>query len=288
MNTKEWALFYTLSQKFHPGNNGVLSSFLSDEDTPPAELWKDKEFSNTLFSFEKILATVHYSWFFSFFEKLEPEKASLFLAIIPPDLAEKITAKTKRGASTTSFSPIGKRYITSLFVSAFCQEHNIFPPELLPFTPFDDIHSFAKPQLLHLVDYLGLQELATELATIEHRPLIKSIHSSLQQEKKEYVLAYIEAGNCVSLDPIDIMKWDGDAKKLHLVIHQKGLKRMGAALAGMPQPFIQYVCHRLDTGRGSVIQKYASQHKDQEKNSALQNQMNEVIQHFVNNGGHTS
>ncbi|MBA2728569.1 MAG: hypothetical protein H0U49_10415 [Parachlamydiaceae bacterium] len=132
---------------------------------------------------------------------------------------------------------------------------SVQPAAFLAETALTPLLGLSKSQLIELIDYLGIYDLAQELRQIVDKSVIKNVNNALSVKKQRFLKICMHQKEKISVAKLGLINWQGDGPQLVRVLHRRGLLRLGGALSGQDPDFIWYIIHRLDSGRGNIVEK---------------------------------
>ncbi len=207
------------------------------------------------FSFEWLLSYVHYSWLLPTL-KLYSKDASLFLSSLENEEATHLEKKMNAPPSSYTLSPIGKLFFKRVLLQSLVGGKNhLLPIEALPESELNILCKFSKKELVELIDYLSLYDLAIEIRQIVETKILKKIYSFLSEGQKKFIKTIMTQKELLPLHRLGLDRWDGNEETLHHLLHRRGLARLGIALSSEHPDLTWYVCHILDIGRGNALSK---------------------------------
>lgn len=198
------------------------------------------------------LDKIHYSWLKKALEELPKEEAPYYLSAL----------NKKKRDEILRIYPIGKEVQESKgFVKSFIQKkwiEKLVPPDFipLPFLPkseLDPLYALTKNDLIELISFLGLYDLAHEMKKVVDTKLLKGIYGNLSPQKIEYLKTLMQQKEKISTPKFDLKDWSGDIKELENRLHKRGLRRLHIALAKEPPSKKWLITRTLDTGRGQIL-----------------------------------
>lgn len=196
----------------------------------------------------------HYSWLQETFEKLEPLERTLCLSALPEDKKSKLSTILKEGAQPLP-TPFGKRFLLQRFLKRL-PDTPLIPLAYLKESPAKRLLALKKEQLVTLIDFLGLYDLAHEVRKTVATKQLKSIYKSLSPSSQQFLRNILHQKDRLTPSPMHLETWEGEAKDLFRHLHRAGLKRLAIALSGQDPNLIGYFVHKLDKGRGAILQKW--------------------------------
>lgn len=211
-----------------------------------------------LFSSTKWLSRIHYSWFHLPLKQMASDVRPLFFSLL--------TSAQQKGLSNLFQQELKKETIIP-FVANFVsnhlkekvQENNILDVELLPASKMIPLLRLTKMTLIHVIDLLGVHDLAVELRYVLDKELLGKIHGALTPEQLHF-LHYASKQAIKWFPPkLKLSQWDGSKQPFLHTLHQRGLIRLGKAIGDEHESFRWHLLHRLDTGRANVILRTLAQ-----------------------------
>jgi len=204
------------------------------------------------------LNRVHWSWFLPTLKSYAPRDQKLFLSALDPHSAEQLKATLNIRTPLDSVTEMGKAYLQMKLLRSLTDSHKeILPTELLPQSPLNVLVSLGKKDLIRLINFLSLYDLCAELRQIVNTKTLKKIYGLLSREQQ----AALKTISAQMLETHSFPRmgldraWDGEEESLHILLHRKGLTRLGIALSGQDLDLIWTICHHLDIGRGGSLLK---------------------------------
>lgn len=254
--SKKAALLKGLITFYHPSNEQALLRFLppNEQEFLNSCTPLPKDYFPSLFTKNEWMEEIHYSWLLPKLKLLPAATQALLIQSFPKEQRKRLKEKLKTPEPTAKVSEFLQNFLVSSLKNQIFPESS--PPLYeVPFSEMKELLRLTKGQLVHLIDLLGIHDLASDLRQIVDRNLLAKVHAALTQEHLHF-LHYCLKQPLKWIPPkLNIISWDGDAQTLNLILHQRGLIRLGKAL-GDEHPTLQWhICHRLDTGRSSILMK---------------------------------
>jgi len=228
---------------------------------------------------EDQVAKVHYSWFLPLIESLSKETVPLAIGALPEPQHTKIL-KTLEKVKVKPLSLMARRYFLHYWLQDF------FPSNLLPIevlsqkNPLYPLLTISRDTLLHLFDYLGLYDLAIEMRRIVDKQRLVRVGDALTPSKRHFLQMAMQQKERMTAKPLDLKQWDGDAKKLKRLVHERGLARLGGAVSGQSLHFVWHLTHYLDKGRAERFLKHYRPERSGEIRTLLTQQVVAVLDYF--------
>jgi len=258
MQAKSWIALKVLLNHYHEDNTkNILKGLPSDDaQTVLSQDVKSKDVSSILYQPQILIKEIHYSWLTPVIKELPENLQSLVLSSLPKAQSSKICAMLQISPPITSLAPSIQSYLLNLFYKHLNHTFDILPIEFLPQTPLTLIAKLNKHQIMKLIDFLGIYDLADEMRHIVDKNLIKNIYECLSPKKQRFLKQSLYKKEKLVTLPLKLEHWNGDHKKLIKLLHHRGLVRLGYALSGQHPDLIWHITHILDTGRGNKLMKY--------------------------------
>lgn len=256
MQSKSSTLFKVLLNRFHPGiGETFLHNLPSEEAKEIIKQNVSSEDPSGMLSWERdIIAKTHYSWLASIVRQLPKELHAPMAGSLPEPQCSKLKTYLKIKTSDSP-SPIFKNFL----IHQLFQKWNpidLLPHQYLPQTPLSFLLDLSKEQLVELIDFLALHDLAEAIRHIVDKKNLKTIYQCLSPKKQQYLRACLHLKEKIAAPKLEIEKWDGNQEKLNSLLHRRGMFRLGKATCGQTPQFIWHLTHILDVGRGTVILNY--------------------------------
>lgn len=257
METKSALMLRVLFNRFHGGlTEGNLAALPREDREQIFKQETDSEEVEVAFSKpQESLGQVHYSWLIEAFQALPQEIAPFALASLADD---KYRAQLAELVGVTPYDkglsePLQRFFLQKLLRAV--EDGSDLPLEFLPERRLSPLAHLDKGQLMMLVDFLGLYDVANEIRTVVDKTILEGLYACLTPKKKQFLRACIQKKKRLSSPPLDLQKWDGDCNRLRRVLHYRGLNRLGNALCEEHPDFVWHLAHIFDTGRGKIIEK---------------------------------
>ena len=256
MTERQALFFHLLLNKYHPSDRGEVVSYLPDDvKSSIRELkgnWNDPKV--LLKSPVAKLRNIHYSWIYPTVKEY-PELLRPFVAEAlpePSNIRLLSLLKSPRAPIATSFA---RQYLLNDLAKKMGLEKltpiEHLPPSLLSFTL-----ELTKEELIELIDFLGLYDLAEEIRRIVDKNQLKKIYNCLSIKKQHFLRSCLLSKEKIVTPKLELEKWNGEQDILEKLLHKRGLVRFGKALSGQTADFIWYIVHKMDSGRGVLLSKY--------------------------------
>lgn len=200
------------------------------------------------------LNEIHYSWYLPILKNLKHPENLYFLMALDDSIAFPLETALKLTRPTVGITDIFQHYLKQIL------REQMIPKELLPFgflpdSPFLELASASKKELIDLIHRLSLFDLASEMRQIVETKILKKIYSSLTEDEKNFLNQRTFEKENVSWPKMGLEKWDGTKVHLHTILHRRGIYRLSLAIQNASFEIRWYMSHKLDLGRGSFLMK---------------------------------
>ncbi len=215
-----------------------------------AEQWKPEK------AFGRPMQGIHWSWYLQTLKTYSQRDQKLFLSALDPYSAEQLKDSLHIKTPIEPLTEMGKTFLQEQLASSLSDEQ-ILPAAALPPTPLNVLASLGKKELIRLINLLALYDLTAELRQIVETKILKKIYGFLSKEHQAFLKTVSAQGPETNLFPrINLERnWDGTKESLEVLLHRRGLIRLGVALSGQHPDLIWTICHHLDIGRGGSLFK---------------------------------
>lgn len=220
-----------------------------------------------------IISKIHYSWLVPLIEKLPKEAKPLFLSSLPDEHALRLSQSLHMESAVKPLHPLVKSYVIQAFYKQIKGIDKVLPFEYLPETQMTVLGRWNKQDLVELIEFLGINDLAEEIRHIVDKKILKNVYTCLTPKEQQYLNICMHHKDKVATPSLGLDKWSGNCEKLKTVLQTRGLVRLGKALSGEHPDFIWHLIHILDTGRGQALLKYYSKSAVPGITSALAQQL---------------
>lgn len=269
----------TLAKRFHPAEN--VLQFLSIHDRQGLESLQAPETTGleSILNLDVWLQTIHYTWFIPVLRKMRPETANIICSLLPKSEEQKLRGALKLSAKEVSVPQFARPFFLHL-LKAQIEDKSILPIEQLPPSEMNAILRLSLKQLLHLIDLLGIYDLAAELRQVVDRALLGRIHAALNQQQLQF-LHYATKQPMKYIPPtLGIAGWDGDQKAFNNLLHQRGLIRLARGFIDENQSLRWHLTHKIDQPRAGVLLKLFSSKQESQMTAFFKNQVLHLIKRY--------
>lgn len=256
MEPKGWILFNILINRYHPRDTKQFVGQLPPEVVQ--ELQKhhinSQDASAVVRDPSERLSHIHASWLAPAIEKLPQPLRPLLLAALP--------SAQQRGLARVLSLPLPKM-TPSKPIKRFLLHQlslQIFPDHLMPASYLSEnqlapLLALTKIQLVHLIDFMGLRDLAEAVRPIVDKRILQAVQGALTTTELQLLNSHLQHRERLKVSKLDLSGWNGQRDSLRLMFHQRGLLRLAKALSGQSKDFIWHVLHTLDSRRAAFIEK---------------------------------
>ena len=199
-----------------------------------------------------LLDEVHYSWFIPFFEKLSSTEKTYFLQILNPHIRAKLCSHFSIDTTYISLSSAVKSFLKNKTAVSIYDDPNLLPRDYLPDSELNILLDLTKKELLELLTYLSLFDLAVQMKKIVDPKIIRIIQENLTEDTYKFLLSKRHYSEPFSFLPLNL-KNIVERSDFFLLLHKRAILRLAKALSDENTSLIWYVAHRLDIGRGSAL-----------------------------------
>jgi hypothetical protein len=261
-----------------PDKKERLESFLSQNIKQKLEAIpsfpKEKEMEKGI-----SLDQIHWSWFIPTLKSYSIKEQKLFLSALTSQVRENLAQELGfASAPKEELREFGISFLRqTLLTSLIGHRSRILPPDYLPESPLKPLLRLSKKKLIRLIDFLSLYDLAAELRQIVETKILKKIYSLLSEEQKRFLKMAMAHKEPYPLPRLKLEQWDGSEDSLHLLLHKRGLARLGAALSTEDPDLAWYVCHQLDIGRGNALFKLCAREAALDISDGIIRQVEELL-----------
>lgn len=261
MQAKGWIMFRVLMNRFHKGPIEPALRCLPPEDMR-AILAQDVHSTDAAVALtlpQELLKKVHYSWLAPAFKRLPKSLQAALLAMLPEEQRSKMQSQCLEEVPSSGLPAPFLHGILSQILYRNLERTDILPTAFLPRTPLSPLADWNKQKLVELIDLLGVYDLSEEMRQIINKERLKMIQPCLTMKQKAFLRICLHKSEKIATPRLNLDKWDGDERKLHRLLHQRGLLRLGKALCSQHPDLVWHIAHVLDTGRGEeILTHYAS------------------------------
>ena len=281
MQQKGWLMLRILLNRFHEGSAEAIVKAVSPDDVKMIlnQNIQSKDVGPILSYPSDVLTKIHYSWLQPELDKLPKNVLEVAISLLPDPIKTKLREAFKIKAESFNFSaPVHKFLLNHLFKHVY--KDDPLPLDYLPSSPMTPLAKFQKEDLIEVVDYLGLYDLAEEIRQIVHKKQIENIYKCLSNKKHLYLRQCLHQKEKLVTQSLQLERWNGDCQKLAKLLHHRGILRLGYALSGQHTDLVWYITHLLDSGRGEKLLSYVQKEEIPGVTQALRLQVKNVLDYL--------
>lgn len=224
----------------------------------------------------RTLATWHYSWIHKLLEPFDKIERSAVMVLFNERQQQEAARLFNEPHNQIKLPPIALKFYKYYFYPQLNWD-SVLPQEYLPESPYNYLLTLKKNQLVKVMDFLGLYDLAHEMKRIVANKILKDIYACLNKEQQQFLRQCMHAKDNVMTPNLHLESWSGDKKALMQLLHRRGISRMALALSGQHPDLIWHLAHILDTGRGGLLQKNTQKAKVPSLSDAVGLQLENVL-----------
>lgn len=229
---------------------------------------------------QELIGKVHYSWLQEAFNRIPSALAPFVLTALPKPHAEGLSRLSGQPISSIVLAEPINRFLVNTLYESF-EKREILPLEYLPPSPQSNLLKLSKAELSQVFNFLGLYDLADAIRHIVDKKRLTIIYACLDVEQQRFLRNCLHQKEKLVISKIALDQWDGDRKKLEIMLHKRGIMRFGKAISGEHPDFVWHIVHTLDSGRGKNLLSFYEPKGIPGVTDALGLQLNSVI-NFLN------
>lgn len=224
------------------------------------------------------LEQIHWSWFLPTLKTYSSKDQKLFVSALSPDVRNNLIQELELSDPKEELTELGASFLKeTLLMNLMGHKNKIIPPDYLPASPLKPLLDLNKKKLIRLIDFLSLYDLGAELRQIVETKILKKIYSLLSEEQKKFLKMTMAYKEPYLLPRLKLEQWSGSEESLHLLLHKRGLARLGAALSNQDPDLAWYICHQLDIGRGNALFKLCARKAALDISNGIVRQIEELL-----------
>lgn len=249
-------LFRVLMNRFPVLPADALLAFLPEEESEAvrAQVVLGDDPVDFLMNSVELLDKIHYSWMIPNIDKLPPAIQDTLIQALSEPTRSRLQAQLKRPMTTVppmlSVQALLKRQLSNEMGLP-----DVLPLSFLPESPLMAVATLSKEELVQAIDLLSMHDLAEEIRHVVDKKKLQSVYQLLSSQKAQYLKRCLQQRERIVNAKLELDKYLKDLSKLESVLHQRGILRLGRALSGQDPDLLWHIMHRLDIGRGSILQK---------------------------------
>ncbi len=257
METKALIFFRVLLNRYREGSaDAILKNLPQDEVKKILALdIHSKDTSPAFVDPLQLISLVHYSWLVKPFLELSTELQTYVLASLPSFQAQGICKMVSMPYEPFAISVKWRPFFLMKLLNKL-EIRSLLPLPYLPQTQLIALVGCSKQQLVELIDFLGLYDLAIELRQVVDKRILKQVYECLNRKKQVFLRAALHQIDKFTPPKLGLETNMMDCRKLETILHRRGIIRLAAALSDQHPHLRQYLYYILDTGRSSLLKKY--------------------------------
>jgi len=278
MKTKSAVMLRILLNKFHEGPTEALLSCLPQEDIQKVldQTVESRDVSKAFVEPLERIRQIHYSWLLPVMQHLPKGLDSFVLASLPKEQAIKLSRQLKVTPFEGKLSSTMKNFLLQTLYSK-TDKAELLPIDFLPQTRLTDISYLNKEQLIKLIDFLGLYDLAEEIRHIVDKKILDGFYHCITKKQEQFLNVCLQKKEKLATPRLGLQTWKGDCDQLKKMLHFRGMGRLGHALCREHPALLWHITHTLDTGCGRIIYKCYNEETSREVASVLAQEVVNVI-----------
>ena len=198
------------------------------------------------------VSQMHYSWIEPALKKFPPPLQMIAAGALTEEQATGLKANAK-----TPISHVTKSFLLNQIYN-YLNIAGHTPVEYLPQTELSQLATWSKYEIVELIDFFGIYDLAAEVRKIVNRKSLKTIYDCLSSKQLHFLQYCLQQKERLSFPSMGINP-QIEGRILLKAVHKRGLNRLAAAFGEEHRDFVWHVAHILDKGRGSLLLKQYQQ-----------------------------
>nr|WP_166156562.1 hypothetical protein [Neochlamydia sp. AcF84]NGY95337.1 hypothetical protein [Neochlamydia sp. AcF84] len=278
MHAKTQILIRILLNRFHPKTSQEFLKCLPEDEAKQIAGHQiiTAEIDPIFVKPHEFLKEIHYSWVAPYLRKLPTHLQNLMVSALPNPLATSLKKYLKINGPFVSMPKLASAFFTKKLYDQIKQTE-ILSPAFLPKQDLSILLTLSRMEIIYLIDFLGLYDLAEELRHVVDKKSLQKVYACLDNKKIQFVRLCLHQKSRFITAKMDLQKWKGEGAELQRKIHQRGLYRLGKALSGTHPHCMWYLLRKLDTGRSAIIEKHYKPQSNPAITSVLIQQVINVI-----------
>ena len=199
MQAKSWILVRILLNRFHPKTMKNFLDLLPQEDAKQV-VSRDvivSEIDPVFVKPQEFLKNMHFSWIAPYVQKHPKHTQELIISALPNPLASTLKKYLKISSSRVPMAPrAGAFFVRKLYDEI--HQPDILPPNFLPKENLSILLDLKRSELIDLIDFLGLYDLADEVRHIGTKKNCKRF-------MRVWIVKKCNFYGCVSIKKINLL-----------------------------------------------------------------------------------
>ena len=256
MEAQGWMMLKVLLNKYSKVPADILLKKMPQEDAQLvlSQDIQSKDITPAITEPSKIIAKIHYSWMPPFIEQFPESLQGPLLNALPSSQASGLARLMKKNRDSKQLSEPVKHFLIRQLYDKL-DDKQILPIPYLPLSSLNVLAEMSKEELVQMIDFLALQDLAEAIRSIVDKKKLKSLYLWLSPKEQQYLKTCLNQKDKLPLTKIELGNWENNKDKLKLLLHRRGLVRFAKVLSGQHPDLLWHIIHILDTGRAAVINK---------------------------------
>ncbi len=254
MQAIERDIFHRLLTHFHPEDYSEYWSHLEEPERLALEKMKidslplDLKIDDPMSLFHKI----HYSWFMETLKQLPTPLLYQGLSLLSKEQRVKIS---KFPGFKKAYKPASKA-VANYLIFFFLDQlgvNELAPLCFLPSSPYNFLIDLSKEKLVHLIERLGLIEVAQVSKKIVDQKILQKLSKFLSRSQKRRYEEAQKQNEPKAPSGENFSKSMQDKKTFFIFLEKRGIERLARALVCEHPCLLWHIAHRLDIGRGQEL-----------------------------------
>lgn len=207
------------------------------------------------------IARIHYSWLEPHIKKLPKDVGEVMVESLPQPQRSRLFNNLGFSHPSKELSHLVKTYLIDELYQLLPGTQKVLPLEYLPKNGLSELAHWKKDELVELVSFLGLHDLAEDLRQIVDKKRLSLLYQCLNTKEQQYLRLCLQHRERISTPSLGLDRWSGSCEKLRSALQSRGLVRLGRALSGEHPDVLWHISHVFDRGRGQTLLKYFSTKK---------------------------
>ncbi len=283
MTPKGWMTLSALLNRFHAGAAAEPHRYLPKDEAQALDSHtvSAKGLSEFLTRPSAFIQHIHYSWLLPHIEQASPIVRKLFLSALDDRSATRLRTMTKETDDPFQMPERFKAFFRRHLYAKVALKADVLPPAFIPPSRLTSLLNLDKEHLLTIIDFLGIYDLAAQMAGNIDQKRLNALFSALTVQKREFLQSCLKRKTQVTSNRPPITSATPDREEINKWLHRAGLLRFTQALQGENSSFIWHLTRVLDVGRASLIEEQLSKQKaDPKQQDQAIGLVEEVMQHL--------
>ncbi|MBN4066553.1 hypothetical protein JYU14_00525 [Simkania negevensis] len=224
--------------------------------------------SNFLARRNQTITAIDTSWFALLLKQWPQSLHPVVLGCLPKKKAKELTKQEGLSIKPSQLAPIAKAYFTSLIFSPMLSGYSP-PVEVLSQGKFAILLKAGKKALVKIVEFLAMNDVAQEMKKVVDKEVWQKLSTIIQGAKEDFFRLCMQRKSKLSLEPLNLKKWQGDNDALVEQLLERGFQRLGIALSQEHPSFLWKISRTLDQATGEKLLNYSSHAKSYAKKPGL-------------------